>query len=90
MTSLLPILRLREKEDSNGPEILPEAICMSTFSPFDGSPAMQALLEEAFRGRDKETKPVPYKDAIAALTFKQCRSQAHHRRFEHLVRRGPR
>ena len=36
-----------------------EAICMITFSPFDGSPAMQALLEEAFRGRDTETKPVP-------------------------------
>jgi hypothetical protein len=46
-----------------------EAICMITFSPFDGSPAMQALLEEAFRGREQETKPVPYKDAVAALTF---------------------
>src|SRR5258708_38827622 len=46
-----------------------EAICMTTFSPFDGSPAMQALLEEAFSGREKETKPVPYKDAVAALTF---------------------
>jgi hypothetical protein len=46
-----------------------EAICMITFSPFDGSPAMQALLEEAFRGREKETKPVPYKEAVAALTF---------------------
>src|SRR5437667_6391269 len=34
-----------------------EAICMITFSPFDGSPAMQELLEEAFRGRQKETKP---------------------------------
>ena len=44
-----------------------EAICM--ISPFDGSPAMQALLEEAFRGREQETKPVPYKDAAAALTF---------------------
>jgi hypothetical protein len=42
---------------------------MITFSPFDGSPAMQALLEEAFRGREKETKPVAYKDAVAALTF---------------------
>jgi hypothetical protein len=46
-----------------------EAICMITFSPFDGSPAMHALLEEAFRGREQETKPVPYKDAVAALTF---------------------
>jgi hypothetical protein len=46
-----------------------EAICMITFSPFDGSPAMQALLEEAFRGRENETKPVAYKDAVAALTF---------------------
>ena len=44
------------------------AVMVITFSPFDGSPAMQALLEEAFRGREKETKPVPYKDAIAALT----------------------
>ena len=40
-----------------------------TFSPFDGSPAMQALLEEAFRGREKEAKPAPYKNAVAALTF---------------------
>jgi uncharacterized protein involved in tolerance to divalent cations len=46
-----------------------EAVCMITFSPLDGSPAMQALLEEAFRGREKETKPVGYKDAVAALSF---------------------
>lgn len=46
-----------------------EAICMITFSPFDGSPAMHALLEEAFSGREQETKPVAYKDAVAALTF---------------------
>src|SRR6267378_2184210 len=46
-----------------------EAICMITFAPLDGSPAMQALLEEAFRGREKEAKPVAYKDAVAALTF---------------------
>ena len=46
-----------------------EAICMITCSPFDGSPAMHALLEEAFRGREQETKPVPYKDAVSALTF---------------------
>jgi len=46
-----------------------EAICMITFTPLDGSPAMQALLEEAFRGREKEAKPVAYKDAVAALTF---------------------
>jgi hypothetical protein len=30
---------------------------------------MQALLEEAFRGRENDTKPVAYKDAVAALTF---------------------
>ena len=46
-----------------------EAICMITFSPFDGSPAMHALLEQAFRDREKEKKPVAYKDAVAALTF---------------------
>ena len=46
-----------------------EAICMITFSPFDGSPAMHALLEQAFRDREKETKPVAYKDAVAALRF---------------------
>ena len=46
-----------------------EAICMITFTPFDGSPAMHALLAEAFRGREKEVKPVAYKDAVAALTF---------------------
>jgi len=56
------LIREAEKESA-------EAICMITFSPFDGSPAMQALLEEAFRGRERETKPVPYKDAVAALTF---------------------
>ena len=46
-----------------------EAICMITFTPFDGSPVMHALLEQAFRYREKETKPVTYKDAVAALTF---------------------
>jgi len=46
-----------------------EAICMMTFTPFDGSPAIQALLEGAFRGREEETKPVAYKDAVAALSF---------------------
>ena len=55
---------IREAEQESA-----EAICMITFSPFDGSPAMQALLEEAFRGREKETKPAPYKNAVAALTF---------------------
>jgi hypothetical protein len=58
------LIREAEKESA-------EAICMITFSPFDGSPAMQALLEEAFRGREKETKAVAYKDAVAALTFVQ-------------------
>ena len=46
-----------------------ETICMITFTPFDGSPAMHALLEQAFRDREKEPKPVAYKDAVAALTF---------------------
>jgi len=46
-----------------------EAVCMITFTPFDGSPAMHALLEQAFRDREKETTPVAYKDAVAALTF---------------------
>ena len=55
---------IREAEQESA-----EAICVITFSPFDGSPAMQALLEEAFRGREKEAKPAPYKDAVAALTF---------------------
>ena len=55
---------IREAEQESA-----EAICMITFSPFDGSPAMQALLEEAFRGREKEAKPAPYKNAVAALTF---------------------
>jgi hypothetical protein len=30
---------------------------------------MHALLEQAFRDREKETKPVAYKGAVAALTF---------------------
>jgi hypothetical protein len=46
-----------------------EAISMISFTPFDGSPVMHALLEQAFRDREKETKPVAYKDAVAALTF---------------------
>jgi hypothetical protein len=46
-----------------------EAVCMITFTPFDGSPAMHALLEQAFRDREKKPTPVAYKDAVAALTF---------------------
>jgi hypothetical protein len=30
---------------------------------------MLTLLEEVFRGREKQIKPVAYKDAVAALTF---------------------
>jgi uncharacterized protein involved in tolerance to divalent cations len=45
-----------------------EAICMISFTPFEGSPALEALLEEAFRGRESAPRPV-YKDAVAALTF---------------------
>jgi|SRR5580765_3445601 hypothetical protein len=56
------LIREAEKESA-------EAICMITFTPFDGSPAMRALLEEAFRDREVQTKPVAYKDAVAALSF---------------------
>src|SRR5260370_22903469 len=56
------LIKKAEKESA-------DAICMITFSSFDGSPAMQALLEEAFLGRDTEPKPVPYTDAVAALPF---------------------
>jgi hypothetical protein len=45
-----------------------EAICMISFTPFAGSPALQALLEEAFIGRETASKP-KYKEAVAALTF---------------------
>jgi len=45
-----------------------EAICMISFTPFDGSPALQALLEEAFAGRESAAEP-RYKDAVAALSF---------------------
>ena len=55
---------IREAEQESA-----EAICMITFTPFDGSPAMHALLEQAFSGREKAIKPVEYKDAVAALTF---------------------
>src|SRR6266446_7787640 len=55
------LIREAEKESA-------ESICMITFTPFDGSPALQALLEQAFDGR--ETLPEPqYKDAVAALAF---------------------
>src|SRR5712675_2178157 len=111
MTSLLPILRLRERRTRmsqkfyqvmisselrtqalrllerliakrlifGGPvfngsarflwknEIVEHDYCWTiTFTPQD---LRDALLEEAFRGREKEAKPVPYKDAVAALTF---------------------
>ena len=56
------LIREAEKESA-------EAVCMITFTPFDGSPVMHALLEQAFSGREKETTPVAYKDAVAALTF---------------------
>jgi len=45
-----------------------EAICMISFTPFDGSPAFQALLEEAFAARENAPEP-RYKDAVAALSF---------------------
>ncbi len=45
-----------------------EAICMISFTPFEGNPALQALLEEAFIGRETASKP-RYKEAVAALTF---------------------
>jgi hypothetical protein len=45
-----------------------EAICMISFSPFEGSLAFQALLEEAFEGRENAPTPA-YKDAVAALNF---------------------
>jgi hypothetical protein len=56
------LIREAEKESA-------EAICMITFTPFDGSPAMRALLEQAFDGRERERKPPAYKAAVAALTF---------------------
>src|SRR5260221_559151 len=37
-------------------------------SHLDGSPALQALLEQAFTGRGSAPEP-RYKDAVAALTF---------------------
>ena len=45
-----------------------EAVCMISFTPLDASPALQALLVEAFNGRETAAKPV-YKKAVAALTF---------------------
>ena len=55
------LVREAEKESA-------EAICMICFTPFEGSPAFQALLEEAFNGRETAPKPA-YKEAVAALTF---------------------
>ncbi len=45
-----------------------EAICMISFTPLDGSPALEALLEQAFAGRESAAEP-KYKDAVAALAF---------------------
>ena len=55
------LIRAAEKESA-------EAICMISFIPFEGSPALQALLEESFDGRETAPKPA-YKDAVAALAF---------------------
>ncbi|MDB5821763.1 MAG: hypothetical protein JWR21_467 [Herminiimonas sp.] len=55
------LIREAEKESA-------EAICMISFIPFEGSPALQALLEEAFDGRENAPTPA-YKEAVAALTF---------------------
>src|SRR5260221_2865678 len=55
------LIREAEKESA-------EAICMISFTPFEGNPALQALLEQAFDGRENAPKP-KYKDAVAALTF---------------------
>src|SRR3989442_6563011 len=55
------LIREAEKESA-------EAICMISFTPFDGSPAFHALLEEAFNGR--VTLPEPrYNDAVSAIAF---------------------
>jgi hypothetical protein len=45
-----------------------EAVCMISFTPLDASPALEALLVEAFNGRETAPKPA-YKKAVAALTF---------------------
>jgi hypothetical protein len=51
-------------------EVVEHDYCSSiTFTPFDGSPAMHTLLEQAFRDREKETTLVAYIEAVAALTF---------------------
>ena len=45
-----------------------EEVCMISFIPFEGSPALKKLLDEAFESREKAPTPV-YKDAVAALIF---------------------
>jgi hypothetical protein len=54
---------IREAENESA-----EAICMISFTAFEGSPALHALLEQAFDGRETAPKPA-YKNAVAALTF---------------------
>jgi hypothetical protein len=46
-----------------------EAICMITFTPFDGSPACTPCSSKPSAIARRKTKPVAYKDAVAALTF---------------------
>lgn len=55
------LIREAEKESA-------EAICMISFLPFEASPALQALLEQSFEGREVAPKPV-YKATVAALSF---------------------
>src|SRR6266852_2836439 len=44
------LIREAEKESA-------EAICMISFSPLDGSPVLQALLEQAFAGHESAPEP---------------------------------
>jgi hypothetical protein len=45
-----------------------EDVCMISFIPFEGNPALVRLLDDAFDGRETAA-PVVLKDAMAALTF---------------------
>ena len=46
-----------------------EQICMVSFLPMEGNPALIKLLDACFAGREKATKPPRPADAVAALTF---------------------
>jgi hypothetical protein len=59
---------LRQQLIAEAERVSVEEVCMVSFLPMEGSPALIRLLDETFEGREKAAAP-KYIDAMAALTF---------------------